>query len=736
MAGLARSQSHQWLLAILRPVIGGQELQLAPTASLRDAWEAACRAGGLSQEELAHRIAAHYGLRVADLSAAQPTATKLLPASVVHQFEVFPLREDNRHLFVATSAPIDLDAEQAVRFASGRTPVMEVASPVALLDTIALRYSEDRVVETILQHIDDDVEHLVQVVDAAGPAAITTADAEQSPIIKLSNLLLRDAMQQGASDVHIEPAPSGGVVRFRVDGMLHRYMQLPRPVLDRVVSRIKVLGHLDITNRLRPQDGRTTIAVGERRIDLRISTVPTRDSEKAVIRLLDPVGGGGLESVGIPAREIARFRKLLTHREGIVVVTGPTGSGKTTTLYAALRELSTEDVNIMTVEDPVEYELKGMTQLQVEPRQGVTFASALRAILRQDPDIIFVGEIRDLETAEMAVQASLTGHLVLATLHTSSAVGSVRRLCDLGLDPAAVADTLRGAVAQRLARRLCATCAVPADDPLTAEEASLEKTFGLRPVMREVGCADCGRTGYRGRFPIVELLQTTPALQSLIRAPAGAPELHEVAVANGMRSLREAGLDAVRRGDTSLAELHRMLGDESAPAEETGTAGTESSESSIEPGQARESGVDEAPRTVPGMAAPVAAAPVNGLGHVLVVDDEPTNRTFVRGLLQKAGFRVSEAPDGLAALDSLGRDAFDLMVLDLDMPRLAGYEVLSHVRRQIPTAMLPVIVLTGTLNPNAEIEVMERGADDYLTKPIDAARLLARVKAALRRARG
>ncbi len=447
----------------------------------------------MTEGDLAGHVARHYGLTVADVESASPAAIKLLPAGVARQYGVYPLRCDDRRLWVATSNPVDLDAEQAVRFASGRAPVMAVVAPGILADTINRAYSPENAVDSILENIAEDVEALVQTVDDQGPAAISAAEIEGGPIVRLTKLLLHDAVQRKASDVHIQPGPASGAVRFRIDGLLRPYMSLPLPVLDRVVSRIKVLGQMDITNRLRPQDGRTTVTVGGRRVDLRISTVPTRDSEKAVIRLLDPIGGGGLESIAMPAREMAQLRALLSAREGMIVVTGPTGSGKTTTVYACLRELATEDVNIMTVEDLIEFELKGMTQIQVEPKQGVTFASALRAILRQDPDIVFVGEIRDLETAEMAVQASRTGHLVLATLHTNGAAGAIRRLRDLGLDATAVADTLRGALAQRLVRRLCPVCAVRAADPITAEERALQGVFGTRPARRAVGCPSAAR---------------------------------------------------------------------------------------------------------------------------------------------------------------------------------------------------------------------------------------------------
>ena len=501
-----KAQPAHWLFTVVHSLADGPapDLALAPDASLADVWAAVCEAHGISESALALYVAAHWKLRVAHLESAHPTAAKLLPASVVRRYDLYPLRDDNRHLFIATSDPTNVDAERAAGFASGRTPVMEIAPPRALREAIDLRYSPDKVVETILEHLADDVETLVQVVDNQGPAEMMSVEAEHSPIIKLSNLLLRDAVQQGASDVHIQPGPSGGVVRFRVDGVLRQYMQLPIPVLDRVVSRIKVLGRLDITNRLKPQDGRTTLAIGDRRIDLRISTVPTRDSEKAVIRLLDPVGARGLDSVAMPGPEMARMRQLLSHREGMIVVTGPTGSGKTTTLYAALRELATEDVNIMTVEDPIEYELKGMTQIQVEPKQGVTFASALRAILRQDPDIIFVGEIRDLETAEVAVRRAspATWCSPRCTPTTRSAHSPSRRP---GIGSHGIADTLRGAVAQRLVRRICAACGKRRSHD---HRRGRLNRFGTPRTMRAVGCAQCGQTGFKGRLPVAEVFQT------------------------------------------------------------------------------------------------------------------------------------------------------------------------------------------------------------------------------------
>jgi Tfp pilus assembly pilus retraction ATPase PilT/CheY-like chemotaxis protein len=468
-------------------------------------------------------------------------------------------------------------------------------------------------------------------------------------------------------------------------------MQIPLPVLARLISRFKVLGEIDISKRLSPQDGRARVAVEGKAYDLRISTVPSRGNEKAVIRVLDPYSAPTLENLGLPPAELQQFKSLLSQRDGIVLVTGPTGSGKTTTLYGALQALATPDVNIVTVEDPVEYEFPALTQIQVEPKQGVTFASALRAILRQDPDIILVGEIRDKETAEMAVQAALTGHLVLATLHTNDAIGAIRRLADLGLDRPSIVSTVRGSLAQRLVRKSCTEC-----DGQGRNDARQ--------------CEDCGGTGYRGRFAVVEVFTMSERFEQLILDEASPGRLLMEAEADGMRTMRRSGLDQVDSGLTTLAEVNRVLG---------GSLAETVSEADGLPAE------------------PLRDQQPNEAGHILLVDDDAVNRTMARALLEKQGFRISEAADGEKALQQLDACSdYSLMVLDLDMPRMGGREVLAAVRGRVATAGLPVVVLTGTQDPDAEIEVMRGGADDYIRKPIDPPRFIARVSAALRRARG
>jgi type II secretory ATPase GspE/PulE/Tfp pilus assembly ATPase PilB-like protein/ActR/RegA family two-component response regulator len=651
--------------------------RIAPATNLPEAWSRLAVLAQVGDVELTAAVARHFHLGVADLTDAEERAAKLLPEAIARRHHVFPLRESDRNLVVATSDPTNLEAEQDLAFASGRRPVFSIAAPAAIMQALDARYSPDRVFENLLLAVGDEHAHVVEVVAEQQAESIGAGEVEAAPVVKLANFILHEAVAQRASDIHVEPGRHGGQVRFRVDGVMREFMPLPMPALNRVVSRLKIMGGIDIADRLRPHDGKTRLRIGAQVYDLRISTVPTRDAEKAVLRILDPEGAPTLDALELPVPELGRIRRLLAHRDGIVLVTGPTGSGKTTTLYAALRELATGEVNIMTVEDPVEYELAGITQIQVEPKRAVTFASALRAILRQDPDVILVGEIRDLETAEIALRASLTGHLVLATLHTNDAVGAIARLVDLGLDRTLIANAVRGAVAQRLARRVCAACA------------------GRRLLEAGSPCGACGGTGYRGRVAIMEVAVVTKEVQDQIAAGADAAALQRAVEAGGMRTMRQVALDHVGSGRTTGQEVERVLGD----------AGD----------------------------APVVAHPP----RALLVDDDGVVRTLARAVLEKQGFEVAEASDGESALQRLAEGTpADVVVLDLDMPRLGGRDVLRRLRAEVATAGLPVVVLTGSESEGLEVELMEEGADDYVRKPIDPPRFVARVRAALRRAGG
>ena len=806
-----------------------QSLDLGPSVPVVDAWQEVVEQCGVSEEAVATAVAAFFRLPVADVAAGEITATQLIPGSIAHHYGVFPLHDEVAHLVVATANPPDLEAEKEVGFASGRLPKFQVAPPGILREAIEGAYSADTAAESLLKRMDADLGDMVELVEDA-PAQEDVSPEEidlGGPVVRLTNMILQEAVEQGASDIHVQPLPAGGTVRYRVDGVLRTHLKLPLAVLVRVVSRIKIMARLDISDHLRPQDGRAQILVKGHKYDLRISTVPTRYAEKSVIRILDPFQTGDLAETGIIPEEVERVREMLRHRDGIFVVTGPTGSGKTTTMYAALREVATEDVNIMTVEDPVEYELPGLTQIQVQPKQGVTFASALRAILRQDPDVIFVGEIRDLETATIAAQASLTGHLVLGTVHANDAVGAVRRFLDLGLDTGTIGETLRGMLAQRLIRTVCPTCAEPwgertADDP---REEEYSRKFGIEPQVRAVGCAACSHTGYVGRLPVVEFIRATPELQELVDRGASHLDLFMQARRDGMRTMTEGALDLVREGKTTLTEVERVIGKANISASAlTMPAAAPPTQAVVQapapavvapppqpvvvapPPQPVVVAPPPAPAVVapppppvvvapPPVAAPPPPPPVveappplpvdeaaeevvppshlyqldlalearpadspevhpggvdegiesedeedaadPGPIEIFVVDDDEDTRLFLRRIMERQGYAVTEAADGGKALQTLAKHgAFDLMLLDLSMPRLNGREVLQATRKALKTASMPVVVLTGMDMPGLETKLLEEGADDYIHKPINPLVLVSRIRATLRRAKG
>ena len=389
---------------------------------------------------------------------------------------------------------------------------------------------------TVVSEVESDVDlsRMMQSLPAIEDLLETSDDA---PIIRMLNALLTQAARDGASDIHIEPYERHSAVRFRVDGTLRDVVQPNRALHAALISRLKIMAELDIAEKRLPQDGRISLRIGTRAVDVRVSTLPSAHGERAVLRLLDKSGAKlSLESVGMQGYVLGRFEHLIAQPHGIILVTGPTGSGKTTTLYAALERLDTRGQNIMTVEDPIEYELAGVGQTQVNAKIDLTFAKALRAILRQDPDIIMIGEIRDFETAQIAIQASLTGHLVLATLHTNDAASAVTRLTDMGIEPFLLSSSLLGVLAQRLVRKLCTECG-------------------------GTGCAHCGQTGYQGRTGVFEMLVTNDAIRAQIHNQAGEAEIRKAAQLGGMSLMREDGERLVQAGITSREELVRVTRD-------------------------------------------------------------------------------------------------------------------------------------------------------------------------------
>ncbi|HMH25181.1 MAG TPA: ATPase, T2SS/T4P/T4SS family, partial [Gemmatimonadaceae bacterium] len=497
------------------------------------------------------RVGIANGLLVS--SQARDKVTEWL----ARRFEILPLSVSDSILDIATSNPYDIDCEKTLAFATGRTVRMSLAPPSRILERIEEVYAPVERVSKILDRAEkSNLQSVIEKADAT-EGEIDEKDAER-PVIKLVDHIVAEGIATGASDIHLEAGESGIAVRYRIDGMLKEVMVLPKAVGVPLVSRIKIMSQMDIADRLRPQGGRARVAINGARVDLRVSTLPASHGEKVVIRILDSRAAlRSVESLGLDPVDGPRMQKLLEVREGLILVTGPTGSGKTTTLYAALRLLQHRGVNIITVEDPVEYRIPGIVQVQIHEKAGLTFASALRSVLRQDPDVVLIGEIRDRETAAIAIQASLTGHLVFATLHTNDACSSIVRLTDLGVDPVKLAGALKGVVAQRLIRRLCPACRQVANAGVPRRLVSTIPEDSM--IYVSMGCKDCSMAGYSGRVAVTEVLVATPEIERAIAASEAPERLIAAARSSGTRSLWGCGCAQLLSGNTSAQELVRVI---------------------------------------------------------------------------------------------------------------------------------------------------------------------------------
>lgn len=484
----------------------------------------------------------------------EPEIVRLVPQRVARQFHVLPLFRIGSTLTVAMADPLDVVARDEVKQATG-LEVDVVVSPEAQIEEAVERY-----------HPMGEIEPLVRSGPLRQAAGAPPRAEEDGPVIRFVNAVAQQAVKEGASDVHLEPEESSFRIRFRVDGVLREVSIQSKDLYSSIVSRVKVMAALDIAERRLPQDGRFRMSAMGRDLDVRVSTFPTIHGENLVLRLLDRTAALiGMEELGLQPEPLAMLHRMIARPNGIVLVTGPTGSGKTTTLYACLHRINSVERNIVTLEDPVEIHLGTIRQTQVDPDVGLTFARGLRALLRQDPDVIMVGEIRDSETAEIAVRSALTGHLVLATLHTNDAAGAIPRLLDMEIEPFLLSSAVAGVVAQRLVRRVCERCRRPAEPPPALLE-ELRVPPGRHEFVRGTGCVACGQTGYRGRAGIFEVIEVDDALRERILARASSEDLARVARASGMVSLRDDALRKAERGITSLEEVLRVTAGDHAPA--------------------------------------------------------------------------------------------------------------------------------------------------------------------------
>jgi type II secretory ATPase GspE/PulE/Tfp pilus assembly ATPase PilB-like protein len=713
------------------------------------AWEA-LEAAGISSDEILRVVCDVSGAKPADVSKLGPDDAEMLPLALSQRYDVVAVKLDGRNLEVATANPLGNNLERDLAFASAKNVKVGIASPTAIRNARARIYRQALPGSSRLSWVVPQTPMM--------PAAAPT----RGIAVDMLDRIVTDAIDQRASDIHLEPQDGELLVRFRVDGVLHDVMRVPADVTPLLLSRLKVGAGLDIANRLRPQDGRAAMIFDGRPVDLRVSTLPLGERlEKAVIRILDASSTRlDFDTLGFTASEQGQLKHILGATEGMVLVTGPTGSGKTTTLYSALLHMKSHETNIVTVEDPIEYRLEGINQVQVNEKARLTFASALRSILRQDPDVVLVGEVRDVETAGIAIRASMTGHMVLSTLHTIDAASAIGRLADMGVDMSALAGALRAVIAQRLVRRLCTECSVPMSASQIPSE--LAWAFEKRDTSKlrgPVGCAACRGTGYRGRMVIAELLVIDTETQQLMSRSTQRLEFLQLARKSGMHTLWETGVDRVLDGLTSVEELvanitppiadaelrrddvDRLLTDlldEDGPARgASACAPMQPVSASVSPhGTPARSGVGRElvvpPPTVARGWSRLVVAPrmqSDGRPRVLLACEDPARRRMIRKAIERAGCVALEAADGEAALSYACRLRPDAVITDIALPKLDGIGLLQALL--IESVVEHVFIYTDQRDASLLEWARELGAAEAMTVDDDVELLAMRIRAKL-----
>jgi type IV pilus assembly protein PilB len=662
----------------------------------------------LSFHEIAELVKEAFRIDFVDLNPTEidKNAMQILPEKLCREHNVLPVKVDSRMVWLAMANPLDQEAIQRVSWATSREVTPLFCPPGQLDKLVSDTLRPDAMIYGLIEKLDQSVGVEQIKEEEQNEAALLRVHA---PVIKLVDAIIANAIKLRASDIHIEHDEANTLVRFRIDGLLKNIMVLPRFIgVGPVVSRIKIMSDLDVAERFRPQDGRAKVRVGGEEVALRVSILPTRVGEKVVMRLLNEKSVQvSMLTLGFMPEVLERFQALLMREQGILLVTGPTGSGKTTTLYAALNTRRGESVNIVTVEDPVEYRLSGVNQVQVNEKQGLTFAGVLRSVLRQDPDVLLVGEIRDQETATIAFQAAMTGHLVLSTLHTNDAIGAIPRLQNIGVEPFRVAAGLIGVTAQRLVRRICPHCRfeAPVEELHPMIRAAQQRVFGKARHVKATGCAECGFTGFTGRLPLIEFLEITPEVRGMITMGKGADDIRAHALrTKALHTFDNDALWHIAEGDTTAEEVIPYTDFERRKTPRVNA------------------------EYLPELDAEGVAKP----SRILLAIGDKAERVKFNDILVEARFSVQIANDGAAALGILAQDPPDALVVGLRLPILDGRQVVHAARTVVGLVDIPIIVVAPAGTEQETNDLLSQGVDDVLHEPIEPGKFRSRVTSVMR----
>ncbi|MCP4403539.1 MAG: Flp pilus assembly complex ATPase component [bacterium] len=737
--------------------------------------------GWCSEKELTQALARTLRLRTVNLKKAliSRKVLQLVPRSLAIPHHILPLLVQNSTLFIAIENPLNRDVMTKLKEATQMnvTPLLAILSD--LHDAVRRHYNISEYVGNMLEQVEDEDE--VEVETSAAPPTATQSSApsqgsddKRSQIVRLWNMIVSEGMKARASDVHIEPSEQNVRVRYRVDGMLSRGIKLPGEVYKPLLSRIKMLSGMDMTEHRNPQDGHVRISFHQRKVDLRVSTVPASEGEQVVIRILDQDARFyNITRLGLSTDQLKLYHSFIEQPQGLILVTGSTGTGKTTTLYALLNDMKDGAKHIVTIEDPIECQLEGITQIQINPKSGINFASGLRSVLRQDPNVILLGEIRDAETASVALQAAETGHLVLSTLHTVDAVSAVSRLLTLGISHELLASNLLVVIAQCLVRKICPRCIQEyTPDFQELQNLGLHGSQAEFIFYRGEGCKACKNTGYYGRTGVHEIFVPDERLREDIASGTTRHKLKRLALESGMQTILENGVEKVLQGLTTVEEILRVCpidqmvskkvsepvepesvqarnaSKNSAAAQNGSAADTSNSESCHQCEATLQAewlmcpfcGTLKTDLTkVPSSSVPSDESSPKQVDvpklkeRIVVAEDDQDARMMIKFFLQQQGYQVILAVDGEEALEKIRAERPDIVILDINMPKKDGFAVCKALRSKVDTMFTPVIMLTAQASVEYKLQGLSLGADDYLTKPFHPSELGARIENILRR---